>query len=84
MKRLFGLVRARWLLSLLGVLALAVLLWFLGPYFGFAGSYPLEETKPRWIGIGLLFGIWILAQAWQAIAARRRNRRMMDQMAEPG
>jgi len=80
MKKLFRFLGKPWLLTLLGVLALAALIWLLGPLFGFAGSYPLEETRPRWILIGCLFGIWALIQGWKAIAARRQNRRMMEQM----
>jgi len=52
MKKLFRSPGKPWFLTLLGVLALAALIWFLGPLFGFAGSYPLEETRPRWILIG--------------------------------
>jgi type VI secretion system protein ImpL len=81
MKKLFRFFAKPWLLTLLGVAALAVLVWFLGPYFGFADSHPLEERRPRWILIACLFGIWALVRAWKAIAAWRRNRRMMDQMA---
>jgi len=29
------------------VLALAALTWLLGLLFGFAGSYPIEEMRPR-------------------------------------
>ncbi|MCB2261653.1 MAG: type VI secretion system membrane subunit TssM [Candidatus Thiosymbion ectosymbiont of Robbea hypermnestra] len=71
-----------WLLGLLGVLALALLIWFLGPLFGFAGAYPLEDAGPRWFLIGCAFGIWALVQVWKAIAVQRRNRELMDQMAE--
>ncbi|WP_089726258.1 type VI secretion system membrane subunit TssM [Candidatus Thiosymbion oneisti] len=81
MKKLFRSLGKPWFLTLLGVLALALLVWFLGPLFGFADSYPLEETRPRWILIGCLFGIWALVQAWKAIAARRKNRQMTEQMA---
>ncbi len=80
MKKLFGFVGKPWFLTLLGVLALAALIWFLGPLFGFAGSYPLEETWPRWIVIGCLFGIWALVRIWKVIAARRKNRQMVEQV----
>jgi len=82
MKKLFRSLGKPWFLTLLGVLALAVLIWFLGPLFGFAGSYPLEETGPRWVLIGCLFGIWVLVRVWKAIAAWRKNRRMVEQMTD--
>lgn len=82
MKKLFRFLIKPWFLTLLGVLALAVLIWFLGPLLGFADSYPLEEARPRWILIAGLFGIWLLIQIWMAIAARRRNRQMVEQITE--
>ena len=75
MKALFGFLTARWFLALLGTAALAALVWFIGPLFGFAGSAPLEPEAPRWWVIGILFALWALWQIGAAVVARRRNRR---------
>ncbi len=81
MKKLFGFLGARWFLTLVGTAALALLVWFVGPLFGFAGSEPLAEERARWLVIGGLFAVWALYQIGSAIAARLRNRRMVDQLA---
>ena len=44
MNRLKSLLKQRWLISLLGVLALAALIWFAGPYIAIAGR---TVGKPR-------------------------------------
>lgn len=81
MKKVFGFLGSRWFLSLLGTAALAALIWFAGPLFAFAGRVPLEPERTRWIVIGALFGIWALVQIVAALAARLRNRKLMDQLA---
>jgi len=81
MKRLLGLLGARWSLTLLGTAAIAALIWFVGPLFGFAGREPLAREATRWLVIGILFAIWALVQIGSAIIARRRNRRLMEQIA---
>ena len=81
MKALFSFLRARWFLSLLGTAALASLVWFLGPLFGFAGSEPLAPEIRRWVVIGGLFALWALWQLGSTIAARIRNRRLMESLA---
>ena len=81
MKTLIRLLTARWFLSLLGTLALAVLVWFVGPLFGFAGTEPLGPESRRWWVIGILFALWALWQIGAVFAARRRNRRLVEQLA---
>ncbi|MBS1202059.1 MAG: type secretion protein IcmF, partial [Chromatiaceae bacterium] len=81
MKRLFGFIGSRWFLTLLGTAALATLVWFVGPLLGFAGREPLAPESARWWLIGVLFAIWALIQIVSAVAARIRNRRLMDQLA---
>jgi type VI secretion system protein ImpL len=81
MKRLLGFLGARWFLTLVGTAALAALVWFVGPLFGFAGRAPLAPETARWWVIGTLFGTWSLVQVVGAVMARIRNRRLMEQLA---
>ena len=78
---MFGFLTARWFLSLLGTLALAALVWFVGPLFGFAGTEPLAPEARRWWVIGTLFVLWALWQIGAAILVRVRNRRLVEQLA---
>ena len=72
---------ARWFLTLLGTLALAALVWFIGPLIGFAGRAPLESPAARGWVIALLFLLWALWQAGAVLLARRRNRQLVEQLA---
>jgi type VI secretion system protein ImpL len=81
MKKLFGFLGSRWFLTLLGTITLALLIWVLGPLFAFAGREPLAREAARFWVIGLLFAVWALVHIVSALAARRRNRRLMEQLA---
>jgi type VI secretion system protein ImpL len=81
MKQLLRFLGARWFLTLIGTAALAALVWFVGPLFGFAGREPLAPEAARWWVIGTLFGVWALVRAVSAVMARLRNRRLMEQLA---
>ena len=37
----------RWVLTLLGLIALSLLVWFVGPLFAFASYKPLEPEPAR-------------------------------------
>ena len=75
---------ARWFLSLLGTLALAALVWFIGPLIAVAGSAPLESVTARVWVIVLLFVLWAAWQLTALLLARRRNRALVEQLAAPG
>ena len=78
MKALARLVTARWFLTLLGTVLLALLVWFVGPLFGFAGREPLASTAVRWWVIAVLFAVWASVQLVRALRARLRNRKLVD------
>ncbi len=75
---------ARWFLTLLGTLALAALVWFIGPLIAVAGSAPLESPTARIWLIVLLFVLWAVWQGAVLLLARRRNRALVEQLAGPG
>jgi type VI secretion system protein ImpL len=80
MKKLFGFLRS-WMLPVLGMIALAVLIWFLGPFIAFAGWAPLERETARWIAIALIIGLFVLHRLWRYLSARRKNSQMMANLA---
>ncbi|MCP4379023.1 MAG: type VI secretion system membrane subunit TssM, partial [bacterium] len=77
MKKILGLLKQRWLITLLGIIALALFIWYLGPLFGFGQSRPFEAESHRLIAIGILFLIWALSRGVMFWRARRRNSEMM-------
>ncbi len=77
---MFAVFKKRWLLSLLGVIALAVLIWFIGPLIAVAGVEPLELEWVRALVIGALFLVWGLVQLFSWLRARKANAAMAQAM----
>ena len=72
-KRLFSWLLKPWILSLIGLLLLALLIWFEGPLLAFNGKEPLASTTARWT---LICVVLLLAAAWfgwRLWLARRRE-----------
>lgn len=84
MKTLFGFVGKRWFLSLLGTLALALLVWFAGDLVSIGGRAPLAAPSARLFAVGALFGTWGLWQIGSALLARARNRRLVERLGATG
>ncbi|WP_293268910.1 type VI secretion system membrane subunit TssM [Neptunomonas sp.] len=58
MRRLFGFLRNRWLISLLGLLAISILIWIVGPLIAIDGWVPLKDELVRLIAILLVLLLW--------------------------
>jgi type VI secretion system protein ImpL len=82
MKGWLGFLSAGWFLSLVGVTALALLVWFVGPLLGFAGNTPLASVGARAAVITILFALWAIVQLVSLLRARARNSKLVDQLAE--
>ncbi|PVX75211.1 type VI secretion system membrane subunit TssM [Paraburkholderia unamae] len=72
-KRLVNWLKRRIVLSLLGVIALALIVWIEGPLFAWAGSAPLESATSRWIVVAALFLLWALYWVARWLRARLAN-----------
>jgi len=66
------------LLSTLGLLAAAALVWFVGPLVAVAQHVPLAGEPARWAAIALLATVFLADTAWRAARSARRNRRLME------
>lgn len=75
MKKLFT---NRWLLSILGLLALALLIWLLGPLIGIGDRRPLVTGTARLIAILVVVALWALNQLRKALRANKANQGMVD------
>jgi type VI secretion system protein ImpL len=72
---MFGFLK-RFLAILIGFLLIALFVWYVGPYFGFAGYQPLESATARLIVIAVIVGCWFLSRLWRKLRAFR----MSDQL----
>ncbi len=83
MRAIFGFFLKRWVLSLLGLVALSLIIWFVGPLFAFAGYKPLEPELPRWILIAIAVAVWIGRRVWKWVKALQTNRQLLGGLAAP-
>ncbi|HTS55072.1 MAG TPA: type VI secretion system membrane subunit TssM [Burkholderiales bacterium] len=83
MRAIFGLLLKRWVLTLLGLVAIALIIWFVGPLFAFAGYKPLEPELPRWLLIIVVFAVWIGRLAWKWVRELLANRQLLAGLAAP-
>ncbi|MCF5632229.1 type VI secretion system membrane subunit TssM, partial [Pseudomonas syringae] len=75
MKVFFGFV-IRWLVPLLGLIALGLIIWFVGPLL----EILIPEGR-RWALIILLFAIWIGYRVFRIVQARRQAAAVMQSLA---
>ncbi|MDH5540778.1 MAG: type VI secretion system membrane subunit TssM, partial [Rhizobacter sp.] len=80
MKKLFGILFNPWLLLVLGLIALALLIWFVGPLLALAQWRPLESEAARLGTIALIVALVVLRKLWQAWRARSTNAKVVDQL----
>lgn len=66
------------LLGILGLSALALLIWFVGPLIAVGGWIPLESALARWILIGLVLVFVVFRLLWRRFKAKKKN----DQLVE--
>lgn len=72
---------SRALSTLAGGLALALLVWTLGPAIPYRGGHPLEDPAVRLGVIAALVALWAGAGLLAAARARRANERMVTALA---
>lgn len=81
MKNFFGWFVKPPVLSCIGVIFLALVIWFGGPQLGFGESHPLESETVRWVMIAIAFGLWAGYWLWKLIAAKMANAALMRSVA---
>ena len=68
-----------------GFIAIAILcliVWFVGDLLNLGGWRPFQSESTRWIVISVLCGIWVIWFAIWAWLRWRRNRKMVEDIAE--
>ncbi len=75
-------LRVRTLLMLLGLLCLAILIWFVGPYVSIAGITPLGSIGARLGAIGALFAVALISLVLRIWLSRRANARAIKTLLD--
>ncbi|MDD1637342.1 MAG: type VI secretion system membrane subunit TssM, partial [Methylococcaceae bacterium] len=78
MIKLLNFIKQRWFISLLGIVALALFIWFVGPLFAFAKYEPLEPETNRFYLISAFFVIWLTIQIWSFFKAQNQNNQVVE------
>ncbi|MGI9332200.1 MAG: type VI secretion system membrane subunit TssM, partial [Gammaproteobacteria bacterium] len=82
-RRLFRALTNRWFITALGLLAVAALIWFVGPLIGIADMRPLETPVARLSAIAIVIVLWGLNRLRKFLMARRTNEEILEGIAEP-
>ena len=78
MKKIFGLIFNRWVMAVLGLLAISLVIWFGGPLIAVAEYRPLESATVRWIVIAIVIFGYLAKIAWRMLKAKTTNTRLFE------
>lgn len=78
MKAVFKFLFHPVLLGLLGLIALALVIWFVGPLIAVAGWAPLESALARLILIGLVLAFVVFRLVWGKLKAKKQNAQLVE------
>src|SRR5262249_39794084 len=84
MKKVLGFFLNPWLLAVLGLLALSLVIWFVGPQGSFFGAVPRASELARWILIALVSLLYIASKLWGLWRARKTNQQVVAALAAQG
>ena len=80
---IFKLIFSYWVLLAVGLLALALLVWWGGPTISISNFRPFESETVRWIQIAII-GLSPVARAgWRFVKARRANAALTTGLLQP-
>ncbi len=82
LKTLFAVLTARWFLTLLGVVILALIVWFFGELLAFADWRPLESELSRLVTILVLTFIWGAGNLLAQRKVRKANEAFVSDLAK--
>jgi type VI secretion system protein ImpL len=83
MKKILGVLFNPWLLLVLGLVALSIVIWIVGPLVAIGAVRPLETPMSRWLLIGAIVLLVVLRKLWQFWRARKTNDKVVDQLLAP-
>jgi type VI secretion system protein ImpL len=79
----FKFFKRRGVLVFIGLVLLALFIWYAGPYFAFADYKPLDPVLARLIAIGILVALWLLSLLLKVWRASRANAKLAQAVVAP-
>src|SRR3954468_1776931 len=76
--KVLKLVFSRATLVLLGLIALGLIVWFVGPLIAIASWHPLESSLVRTIAVAAIFVLYVGRWAWRKVQAKRQNTQLAE------
>ncbi len=83
MKGIIAFFKQKWLIELVGIVALCVLIWFLGPKFAYDKKAPLELEINRVWGILSVIAAWFVYNMALKIRANKKDQQLMADLVAP-
>ena len=81
MKAVIGFFKKKWVIQFIGVVALCVLIWFVGPLIAIAGKAILESAWVRGVTIAAIVVAWIIFRLLMQVRAGRKDQQLMTDLA---
>jgi len=81
MRKLFGWIFNRMVVSVLGIALLCLLVWFVGPLIAIAGFQPLLDPTVRLATILVIVLIWGIRNLWTAVKAKKTNSQVVAELS---
>lgn len=77
---MLALLKNRTVLALIGLILLALLVWFVGPYFAFADVKPFESVIARLIAILVLVVLWAVTVTVKQLRSSRASAQLANEV----
>ncbi len=77
---IFYLLSSRLLWGFLGITALSLIIWIIGPVFAISGSSPLEPELNRQLSIALLYLVWGFGQVVPRLHSAWLNKKLVGSL----
>lgn len=83
MKKIFGFLRNRWFVSIVGLLCISILVWFVGPMIAIAGEVPLASQMVRLVTILVIVVLWGLNNLRIQMQVNKANTELSSSFDQP-
>jgi type VI secretion system protein ImpL len=82
MKRVFGFLTAKWFVTLVGAIALSLVVWFIGPLIAIGEFRPFETELGRMIAVMAILVVWGLVNVLGRAKEAKTNKDMVQTLTE--